>query len=84
MQNIFFKNHLQFPVSVMLQNIFQRLRILSLSDWSVSFEDILDTWMLIIVKGEFNELILSIRNKITANFSRWTDQEILFFIRVIK
>ena len=59
MKNILFKNSLKLSVSVMLQHILQRFGILSLSEGSVRLEDILDTGVLIVVEGKFDEFILN-------------------------
>jgi hypothetical protein len=59
MEDIFLKNSLKLSISVMLQHILQRFRILSLSEGSVRFENILDTGVLVIIESEFNKFILN-------------------------
>ena len=59
MKDVFFKNSLKLSVSVMLQDVLQRLRILSLSEGPVRLEDIFDTGVFVVIEGKFNEFVLS-------------------------
>jgi hypothetical protein len=59
MKDIFFKNSLKLSVSVMLQDVLQRLRILPLGEGPVRLEDVLDTGVFVVIKGKLNEFVLS-------------------------
>lgn len=59
MKDILFKNSLKLSVSVMLQDVLQRLRILSLGEGPVWLEDVLDTGVFVVIEGKLNEFVLS-------------------------
>lgn len=60
MEDVFLKDSLEFPVSIMLEDVFQRLWILTLGQRSVSFEYIFDARMSVIIESQFNKFILKI------------------------
>ena len=67
----------------MLQNVFQRLRILSLSDSSIGFEDVLHGGMHIGLKGQLYKLILC-DSMLTASFSKLKLQVIFLLVALVR
>lgn len=63
----------------MLQDVFQRFRILALRQWPVGFEDILDTWVFVVIESELDKFILSKMKKVRQVFRGGLTRRFFFF-----